>query len=505
MNKQGLRAAVAAIGMTMALSGCINLAPDYHRPAAPVPGAFPNAPKTPAPGAPGAPASSSATPAADLGWQDFFQDERLRNTISLALSNSRDLRVAVLDILKERAEYRIQAAALFPTIDLTGERDDVRKPGTVSGSADSGTGTTTSSGISHVNSVEVGFSDYEIDLFGRLRNLKEEAWQTYLSTVEAQRSTQITLVADVAQDWLTLDADMRLLKLAQQTYASQQKTYDLTQREHALGAIDALDVAQAEASVQSARADVATDTTTVAQARDALNLLVGTIVPDGDLPDGLMSSVSAVASLPAGIPSQVLAQRPDVLSAEHTLEASNADIGAARANFFPTISLTAAFGVESSALGNLFRGPSRAWSFEPGISLPIFTAGANEATLKAAKVTKQIEIADYEKTIQTAFSEVADALAQRATMDEQLDAQNQLVAADQKAYDLTMALYHQGSDSLIDALTEQRLLYTAQQTQVATQLSAQTSMVTLYNALGGGWYAKTPQPATQSPGTPASN
>lgn len=477
-------ASVAALGIA-SLGGCIDLSPHYQRPAAPVAAAWPggSAAKAPSQATPGADAS-----AADIGWQTFFVEPRLKRTIALALANNRDLRVAILDIEKERAEYRIQRSSLFPEVDLGSSQDVERIPASVK-RAESGDSTTTSGStgtVEHVYSANLGMTSYELDLFGHVRNLTKAALETYLSTMETRRSTQITLVSDVANDWLTLASDKRLLAIAQATLASQQKTFDLEGREHDLGAIGALDYETARASMQSARDAVAEAVTTEAQARNALELVVGTQVPVNDLPDASVDPVASITDLPESIPSTILQQRPDVLAAEHTLKADNADIGAARANFFPTISLTTAIGFESPALSSLFTGGNRAWSFEPQVTLPIFDAGANRATLDAAKVTYGIDVATYEKTIQTAFEEVANALATRQTIAEQLDAQQQTVAADQHAYDLSMALYHQGADSLLDALTEQRLLFTAQQSLVATQLSAQTSLITLYTALGGG-------------------
>jgi NodT family efflux transporter outer membrane factor (OMF) lipoprotein len=464
-----------------ALSGCINLAPTYQRPAAPVPSSWSGEapPKQP---------TQPDVMAADIGWRTFFVDARLQHTIELALSNNRDLRIAILNIEKERAEYRIQRASLFPSISVGASQDAGRTPTSVRRAESGGTETAggSSGTTSHIYSADLGFTAYEIDLFGRVRNLSDAALETFLSTQETRRSTQISLVSDVAGDWLTLAADKRLLAIAQDTLASQQRTFDLVQREHTLGATSGLDYEQARSALQSARNAVAQAITTAAQARNALDLVTGTPVPENDLPDASVDPVTSIASIPAGVPSSVLQQRPDVLAAEHTLKADNADIGAARANFFPTISLTAALGFESPALAQLFRGGNRSWSFEPSATLPIFNAGSNRATLDAAKVTYRIDVASYEKTIQTAFEEVANALATRATIGEQLDAQMQTVDADQHAYDLSMALYRQGSASLLDALTEQRLLYSAKQSLVGTQLSAQTSLIALYTALGGG-------------------
>lgn len=447
------------------LGGCINLAPDYQRPVAPVPSRWADAPDV------GGPL------AAQLAWRRFFLDPRLQRSVDQALHNNRDLRIALLDIEKARASYRLQNADLYPAIGLSAGQDTERTPRTVKSD---------SAPVSRVNSVELGFSAYELDLFGRVHNLGTEALESYLSTVESQRSTQITLVSEVANDWLTLGADLQLLALARQTEDSQQRTYALVQQEHALGATDGLELAEALASLQSARNDVAVYTAQAKQARDALDLVVGAPVAAGDLPDARVDAVSSLRELPAGVPSSVLQQRPDVLAAEHSLKAAYADIGAARANFFPRISLTAALGTQSAALSGLFGSGSRAWSFSPGLTLPIFDAGANRATLEASRASRDIAVATYEKTVQTAFSEVADSLATRASIADRLDAQQQTVAADQRAYDLSMALYRQGSYSLLDTLTQQRLLYSAQQSRVAAQLAAQTSLVTLYKALGGG-------------------
>jgi len=494
----------AIIGLvTTVLGACINLAPDYKRPVAPVPASWPGTGSNSTVSDPSAISTSARKAkagkangdkpdvmAADIGWQSFFVDPRLRQTLALALSNNRDLRIAILNIEKERAEYRIQRSSLFPEIDLAAGGDAERTPTSVknaNGSSDIGNATSISSGeITHTYSANIGATSYELDLFGRVRNMTKAAMETYLSTTETRRSTQISLVSEVATDWLTLASDKRLLVIAQNTLSSEQRTFTLIEQEHALGAASGLDYEAARASVQTARTQAAQAATTAAQALNALELVVGTTVPAADLPDPQIDPVASMTSIPAGVPSAVLQQRPDVLAAEHTLIADNADIGAARANFFPTISLTALAGLESPALSSLFTGGNRQWSFEPNATLPIFDAGANRATLDAAKVTLRIDVATYEKTIQTAFEEVANALATRATIDEQLDAQTQAVDADQHAYDLSMALYRQGSESLLDTLTEQRLLYTAQQSLVATQLSAQSSLVTLYTALGGG-------------------
>lgn len=474
MKMHRLILAACAAALTAALSGCVSLMPDYQRPAAPVAAQWPSA------------STTEGVAAADLEWQQFFVDERLRKVVSLALVNNRDLRIAILDIEKARAEYRIQGAAQFPTIDATAGESASRAPvGGTSGSA----------GVSRQYSVDLGFSAYELDLFGRVKSLKNEALENYLATAETRRSTQISLIAEVATDWLTLAADKAQLKLAGETLVSQQASYQRTVRMHALGASSGLDLAEAQTLVDSARGSVASYTSQVAQDLDALVLVVGASVPAELQPGAQVQPVSRLADLPAGIPSTVLARRPDVLAAEHTLKAANADIGAARAAFFPSITLTTATGTASSSLSGLFARGSRSWSFAPSINLPIFDGGANQATLNEAKAERSIDVATYEKAVQTAFSEVADALAQRSTLAERLDAQTSLVEATRRSYDLSEALYRHGEDSYLEVLTAQRALYTAQQDLITLELSAQTSLVTLYKALGGGWSESAAQPS----------
>jgi len=458
------------------LAGCVNLAPVYSRPDAPVAPAWPasagaNEAKD------GATAATTAASAA-TGWESFITDDRLRRTIALALANNRDLRVALQNIEKARAQYGVQRAELFPSIAATAGGTRQRTSAATSSSGESSVGSTYTAAL--------GFSSYELDLFGRVRNLNEAALQSYLSTEATTRSTRISLVAEVASAWLTLAADNERLKLAQSTLASQQRSYALTSRMKALGAGTALALAQSQTTVDSARVDVASYTAQVAQDRNALDLLAGATVPDELLPPAGMAAASVLLDVPAGLPSTLLQQRPDVLSAEHTLQASNADIGAARAAFFPTISLTASAGSSSTALSDLFKGGNSAWSFAPSISLPIFNAGSNRASLDAAKAQREIDLATYEKTVQTAFREVADALAVRASLGEQLAAQQSLVDATQKSYTLSDALYRNGSYSFLEVLDAQRSLYTAQQTLIGLRLSEQSNRITLYKAMGGG-------------------
>ncbi|WP_025810466.1 efflux transporter outer membrane subunit [Pseudomonas chlororaphis] len=450
------------------LGGCINLAPEYQRPEAPVaeqwlPGSQPG----------------KGEAAADIHWQQFFTDSRLARLQTLALANNRDLRLASLNIEKAQAQYRIQRAALFPAIDAGVSGTHARAPAS---SSSSGVATT-----SHDYSAQLGLSSYELDVFGRLRNLKDEALEAYLSLAETRRSTQISLVAEVATAWLTLAADNELLRLAQETLRSQQATYELTQRSHALGGSSGLALAQAQTTVESARGDVAVYASQILQDRNALRLLVGSEIPDELLPGASLQSAALLVRVPDELPSSLLQRRPDVLAAEHTLKSANIDIGAARAAFFPSISLTANAGSASSALSGLFKAGSGAWTFAPSISLPLFDAGSNRATLDAAKVEREIQVQTYQQTVQSAFKEVADALAERSTLDERLDAQQALTDASRKSFELADALYRGGSQSYLEALDAQRSLYSAQQDLISLRLAEQSNRVTLYKVLGGGW------------------
>ena len=447
------------------LSGCINLAPHYQQPEAPVPGEWQ--------------AGVQGEVPADIQWQQFFTDRRLAHLQTLALANNRDLRLASLNIEKAQAQYRIQRAAAFPTLDASVSGTHSRTPGSLSSG---GTAVT-----SHDYSAQLGLSSYEVDVFGRVQNLQDEALEDYLALTETRRSTQISLVAEVATAWLTLAADNEHLQLAEETLASQQSTYELTQRSHTLGGSTALAVAQAQTTVESARVDVAEYQSQILQDRNALRLLVGSDIPDALLPDAHLRSAAALVQVPAELPSSLLQRRPDVLAAEHSLKSANIDIGAARAAFFPSISLTANAGSASASLSSLFKAGSGAWTFAPSISLPIFDAGSNRATLDAAKVEKEIQVQTYQQTLQTAFKEVADALAVRSTLDQRLTAQQALTEASQKSYDLSDALYRAGSQSYLEALDSQRSLYSAQQDLITLRLAEQSNRVSLYKVMGGGW------------------
>ena len=457
-----------SVVLAATLSSACTLIPDYQRPAAPVPTAFPEA--TPA----------TTTIAADaIAWRDYFADSRLREVIALALANNRDLRVAALNIEKARAQYRIQRADLFPAVGATGSANAQRLPGDV-----------TASGNAEVNrqySATIGFSAYELDFFGRIRSLNAQALEQYLGTEEARRSAQISLVAEVANTWLTLAADRERLALARNTYETRQRSHDLTRRSFEFGAVSALDLQQARTLLEGARADAARFRSFVAQDENALAFVVGAPVPAELQPARLIDTVSAVAELPAGVPSEVLARRPDILQAERSLRAVNASIGAARAAFFPSITLTAGAGSASSTLDGLFVGGSGIWTFVPQIRIPIFEAGRLKANLDVAEVQRDINIGQYEKAIQSAFREVADALAERATLAEQLDAQRDLVDATAASFRLSEARYKGGVDSYLGLLDAQRTLYGAELDLIGVRLAEAANRVVLYRVLGGGW------------------
>ncbi|MEA9555164.1 efflux transporter outer membrane subunit [Xanthomonas nasturtii] len=476
-----IRMTLAAIAVASVLSGC-TMMPRYTRPDAPVPDHFAGA-GTGSTTTPDAAETEQARNVADIGWREVFTDPALQQVIALALQNNRDLRVAALNIEVARAQYRVQRAALVPAIDGTGTSNNARTPAELAIPGQPA--------VFRTYSGNVGISAYELDLFGRVRSLKEQALQQFLSTAEARRSTHISLVAEVATAYLTLAADQASLQLAQSTLSSQSDSYRLQQRSFELGVASQLTLRQAQTTVETARVDVERYTAQVAQDRNALVLLVGTQLPDAllprALPDGASVDGNVLASVPAGVSSQLLQRRPDILEAERNLRAANANIGAARAAFFPSISLTGSLGSSSSSLSNLFDSGTRAWSFVPSLTLPIFNAGRNRANLDMAKANRDIEVARYEKSIQSAFREVSDALAQRDTLGRQLQAQQALVDATADSYRLSQARFERGIDSYLQALDAQRSLYSAQQTLIGTQLSRFTNLVTFYKAMGGGW------------------
>jgi multidrug efflux system outer membrane protein len=466
------RAWIPLTALAACLAGC-TMAPKYNRPEAPVPTAWPKGPAYK-----DAAGASSAKAVAEIPWEEYFVDPNLRKLITLALENNRDLRVAVLNIEKSRAQYRIKRADLLPKIDANATATYQRL-------AEDFSGTGIPMNI-HQYDVGLGMSSYELDLFGRVRSLKDQALEQYFATSQARRATQLSLVAEVASNYLTLAADRERLKLARETLASQETSYRLIRSRYEAGISSALDLNQARTSVDTARVDIARYTTLTAQDENSLNLVVGSPIPADLLPTALSETLTSVKDLPPGLPSDVLLGRPDILQAEHLLKGANANIGAARAAFFPRITLVSSIGLGSDDLSGLFKSGAFVYKVAPQISLPIFQGGANLANLKAAEADRDIAVAQYEKAIQTAFKEVADALAQRGTIDDQVAAQQSLTDATDQSYRLSRARYEKGVDSYLSVLDSQRSLYGAQQNLITVRLSRLTNLASLYKVLGGG-------------------
>lgn len=461
-----VRCSVFGVLFSVILAGC-TLAPKYEKPAAPVSGSWSNG---------SAEATTNST--ADIDWREFFEDPRLQELISIALKNNRDLRVAALRVEQTRAQYRIERAGLYPGVEGNASFERRKTSGrTVAFSGGQ---------ILDTYNVDVGAA-YELDLFGRVRSLKKEALEKYFATDEARKSVQMALVSQVATEYLTQLRLRQNKAIANQTLKTVQASYDLIKRRFDLGAASELDLRIAEGQVQAVRVNSADFLQRLAQSENALVVLIGQPLPSDLPPAKPFQEQQLLTDLPTGIPSDVLTRRPDILAAEHTLKAANADIGAARAAFFPRILLTGSAGTASAKLTDLFTTPSMTWSFSPQISVPIFDLGGTRGRLAVSKINKEIEIANYEKTIQTAFREVADALASRSILDEKLKAQKLLLESQQKRFDLTNARYEQGVDDYVDVLQAQRDLYAAQQDMVAYQAARLLNAISLYRSLGGGW------------------
>lgn len=462
-----------SMALIASLAGCMNLAPPTRTPALPVPATV----GTGAEAEPVQPTPHSLEQTAALTW---VQSAKLRQVLALALANNRDLRLALTNIEKARAQYGVQQADQLPTVAASAQANRSQAAQDLTAA---GRNRTTSQFVA-----QIGFASYELDLWGRVRNLNEAALQQFLLSTENQRNVQITLVADVANAWLTLAADQARLQLAQSTLESRRQAFAITQRIYELGATSGLVLAQNQTTVDAARGEVASFSSQVDRDRNALQLLVGGPLPEALLPAPLASdtpSAAALAELAAPIPSSQLLARPDIQAAEYALRAATANIGAARAALFPTISLTASAGTASNELSNLFGGGNGTWSFVPLVRLPIFDGGRIRANVQVATVNEQLALTQYEKTVQIAFREAADALADRARWAERLAAQTSLLAATQKAFDLSQARFKAGVDNYLSVLDAQRSLYAAQQTQISLLLSEQVNRVTLYKVLGG--------------------
>jgi len=465
------RHAFLIILMIVCLAGCMTMAPDYKRPEAPVPAEWPAGPAYQ-----GTSGGQTGPAATEIGWREFYGDEKLQKVIALSIDNNRDLRLAALNIERARALYGIQRAELFPAVDASGSVNKYRVPADISEKGEARTFT--------FYNANLGITSWELDFFGRIRSLNDWALQQYLATEQARRSAEISLAAGVASAYLTLAADHENLSLARSTLEAQEATYKLILRRYEAGASSELDLRQVQTRMEAARVDVARYTGQVAMDENALHLLVGSPVPADLLSDSL-DAIAVPKDISPGLSSQVLLQRPDILQAEDLLKAANANIGAARAAFFPRITLTSSIGTTSDDLSRLFKAGSSSWAFVPQVTMPIFDPRVWSA-LKEIKVEREIALTQYEKAIQSAFKEVADALARKSTVEDQLTAQQSLVDATAGAYRLSGARYKSGIDSYLPVLDAQRSLYSAQQGLIALRLVRLTNRVTLYKVLGGG-------------------
>ena len=445
----------------LALAAC-SMAPHYERPDAPV---TLNE------------KAQSEKMAADIGWRDFYRNQQLQTLIEQALENNRDLRVAALTVEQVRAQYRIQRAQLLPTLNATGSGTRQRVSEVISETGESY--------IAEQYAAGVGISAYELDLFGRVQSLKNAALEQYLATDQARKSTQLSLVAEVADAYFTWVSNTELLSLTENTLKARQDSYAMVKRRYDSGLASELDLSQAATALHSARVDAALYQRQLATSFTALEVLVGTSL-DTDNLQAVWNDEVMLADLPDAVTSEVLLQRPDILQAEYNLRSANANIGAARAAFFPRISLTGSYGNASPELDNLFDSGTRAWSFSPQITLPIFAWGANAANLDVARLQKDVNIAVYEKAIQTAFKEVRDSLQSQSTLDAQLEAQQDLVTASARSFELAELRYQRGVDSYLEVLDSQRSLNTAQQALITMRLAKSRNQLTLYKALGGG-------------------
>jgi len=459
---------ISLLVSTALLAGC-NLAPKYERPAGAIPATLPQGGVYPA-------AATDAVDVSRIGWRDFFIDPRLRQVIETGLANNRDLRVAAANVLQARALAKVQRADLLPTINAGASA-------TYTNNVTSGGG-----GLQDVDIYQgtVGLSAFELDLFGRVRNLSRAAQEQFFASEEAQRSTRISLIAEIATAWLTMASDQEQLRISRETLKAFDDTLRLTREQFRIGVGSELEARQAETNYQGAVSDIAALESSVALDQNALNLLVGTTVAQDQLPTGLAIDPATRDALPGDVSSDVLLRRPDVLQAEHLLIAENANIGAARAAFFPTISLTGAIGTISAGLSGLFKDGSFTYSAAPSASLPLFDFGRRTGNLEYAKASQQAAVATYEKAIQTAFREVADALAQRGKIGDQVRAQGTRAEAAQVAAKLSDARFRAGVDSFLTSLDAQRTAYAAEQQLVTTRLAQAGNLVELYRSLGGG-------------------
>jgi multidrug efflux system outer membrane protein len=441
----------------LALTGCAMM-PDYERPESPVPAAFPSSTAT------------NESRSAEVSWTNFFSDERLQQLIGLALSNNSDFRVAVLNVEQSRAQYRVSRSSLYPSANASG------------GYQRSGNFHT----ASEQWSASLGSTAYELDLFGRVRSLNRQALEKYFATVEGRRGARVTLVSEVATEYLTLRQTEEQIELAKETLKTVQDSYDLNKATFDAGASSELDMRTAEGQVQSAKISLLSYQRSKAEAENYLALLLGQPLPT-NLPPSRPFDSHLLAEVPAGLPSELITRRPDILQSEHTLKAANANIGAMRAAFFPTISLTASVGTSSVEFQKLFGSGTGVWSFSPQVTVPLFTAGQNKANLDSAKISVQIEVENYKKAIETAFREVSDSLVDGSSYSKQIEEEQVLIATQQRRYELANERYRQGEDTYLNVLSAQQNLYSARQELLQARFQHLSSRISLYKALGGGW------------------
>jgi outer membrane protein, multidrug efflux system len=454
------RATFAGSLLALSLAGC-TLAPANKRPALPVANDWS--------------VDTPATTTASLSWQDVFTDARLKSVIELARTHNRDLRVAVLNIDKARAAHATSLSLLLPSLNLTAARSQSRSSG-----ATSSTGTT---GYSDIDTANVALSPYEIDLFGRIRSLSRSANETLKSTADTQKAVEISLIASVAQGWLTVAADGDLLRLSEATLKARSEALEIGTKRYDVGSLSEVDLNTLKSLAAQARADAASARTRLDGDLSTLTLLVGTTLPADLIPTGLEAN-AGIAEVPVGVPSEVLIKRPDITAAEHALRAQNANIGAARAAFLPRLSLTGTAGAASTEFSTLFDGNTHTYSFTPSLTLPLFAGGANVAALKTARVNRDIAVAQYEKAIQSAFNEVNQALSVKVRIDERATALDEVSGAATRNLDLVKARYAQGVDGYLALLDSERNAYTAQSNLISIRLLRESNKVALYKALG---------------------
>jgi len=476
MSSYPVRKVFLPLTVALVLSGC-SLAPKYQRPEAPIPAQYPDYPGLSATDQTKGPVASKVDVAADLGWKEFFRDPRLRELIAISLENNRDMRIAVQRVVAARAQYGIAQSDRWPTLGIGAQGTIQKAPKSVSGSDKS---------VTRQYQAGLGMTAFELDFFGRLKSLSEAAYQDYLATDQARRTVHINLIAQVAEAYMRLRAAQAQYALVQKTLVSYQQSYDLVKSRYDAGVASALDLNQAQSQLNSAQADLQSTRRTEAQAANALLLLLGVSSMPAEPKGAPFDRDQLLSAVPVGLPSALLERRPDVIEAEHELRAANANIGAARAAFFPDISLTGLLGFASDQLGGLFSAGNHFWSVSPSVQIP-FLSGTVSGNLELAKANKKIAVSEYEKTVQTAFREVADTLAGEATYSQQLDALRAQQKAAFQTLDISQMRYDTGVDNFLQVQTAEVGLYTVQNSILQTGLDSLLNRIELYQALGGGW------------------